>query len=73
METEARTIEVLVHDIEVMLIGMEDKLFGVGLKKESVEVDPPNVIDRIRYSLERCEKIADHIGSQISRIVEIKK
>ena len=73
METEARTIEVLVHDIEVMLIGMEDKLFGVGLQKESLAVDPPNVIDRIYSSLERCEKVADHIGSQISRLSEIKK
>ncbi len=70
---ETQTIEALVHDLEVMLIGVEGKLFGVGLQKESLAVDAPNVIDRICSSLERCKNVADHIGSQISRIGEIKK
>ena len=72
METEARTIEALVHELEVSLAGMEGKLFGDDESKK-VMVSAPNVIDRICASLERCKKIADHIGSQISRIGEIRK
>ena len=72
METEAQTIDVLVHDLETILARMEGKLFGDDGEKK-VTAAPPNVIDRICSSLERCKKMADHVGSQISRIGAIQR
>ena len=67
METEERTIEILVHSIEVSLARMEGKLFGKDAQGKATE-GAPNIIDRICSSLENCKKMADHIDSQLSRI-----
>lgn len=67
LAVERITVLNSVIELENSLKIMEGRLFGDSEKKDKM-IDEPNIIDRICSSLERCQNMADHVGSQISRL-----